>query len=145
MPRLSGRRAMLEQLLAEGTKYVFGNPGTTEQAYIDALQDYPQIEYILALQEAVATGIADGYARASGRAAFLQLHIMPGLGNAMGMLYNSYRRPRPSRRAGHEVGGSGGRRGRSASAAASCVQDRDRATARAGLRLRSGERDGRRS
>src|ERR1700694_362620 len=77
MPRLSGRHAMLEQLLAEGTKYVFGNPGTTEQAFIDALQDYPQIEYILALQEAVATGIADRYARASGRAAFLQLHIMP--------------------------------------------------------------------
>jgi hypothetical protein len=86
---------MLEQLLAEGTKYVFGNPGTTEQAFIDALQDYPQIEYILALQEAVATGIADGYARACGRAAFLQLHIMPGLGNAMGMLYNSYRTGTP--------------------------------------------------
>ncbi len=95
MRRLSGRHAMLEQLLAEGTKYVFGNPGTTEQAFIDALQDYPQIEYILALQEAVATAIADGYARASGRAAFLQLHIMPGLGNAMGMLYNSYRTGTP--------------------------------------------------
>ena len=59
MPRLSGRHAMLEQLLAEGTKYVFGNPGTTEQAFIDALQDYPQIEYILALQEASAVGMAD--------------------------------------------------------------------------------------
>src|SRR5437667_12693484 len=95
MPRLSGRRAMLEQLLAEGTKYVFGNPGTTEQAFIDALQDYPQIEYSLALQESVAIGVADGYARASGRPAFVQLHIMPGLGNAMGMLYNSYRTHTP--------------------------------------------------
>lgn len=95
MPRLSGRHAMIEQLLAEGTKYVFGNPGTTEQAFIDALQDYPQLEYILSLQEAVATCVADGYARASGRPAFLQLHIMPGLGNAMGMLYNSYRTGTP--------------------------------------------------
>jgi len=91
MTRLSGRYAMIEQLLAEGVRYVFGNPGTTEQGFMDALQDYPQLEYILALQESVAIGVADGYARATGRPAFVQLHIMPGLGNAMGMLYNSYR------------------------------------------------------
>jgi benzoylformate decarboxylase len=95
MPTLAGRYAMLEQLLAQGTRYVFGNPGTTEQAFMDALQDYPQLEYILALHEGVATGIADGYARATGAPAFLQLHIMPGLGNAMGMLYNSYRTRTP--------------------------------------------------
>ncbi|MDO8616068.1 MAG: thiamine pyrophosphate-binding protein [Dehalococcoidia bacterium] len=95
MPRLTGRHAMLEQLIAEGTAYVFGNPGTTEQAFIDALQDYPQLQYILALQESVAMGVADGYARAGGRAAFVQLHIMPGLGNAMGMLYNAYRAGTP--------------------------------------------------
>ena len=39
MPRLTGRYAMLDQLVAEGVKYVFGNPGTTEQAFMDALQD----------------------------------------------------------------------------------------------------------
>lgn len=95
MSRLSGRQAMLEQLIAEGTRYVFGNPGTTEQAFMDALQDYPQIEYILALHESVAVGVADGYARATGRPAFVQLHITPGLGNAMGMLYNSFRTHTP--------------------------------------------------
>jgi benzoylformate decarboxylase len=95
MPALTGRYAMLEQLLAQGTKYIFGNPGTTEQGFMDALQDYPQLEYILALHEGVAVGIADGYARASGGPSFLQLHIMPGLGNAMGMLYNSYRTRTP--------------------------------------------------
>ncbi|MEX2390130.1 MAG: thiamine pyrophosphate-binding protein [Dehalococcoidia bacterium] len=95
MPRLTGRYLMIEQLLADGTKYIFGNPGTTEQGFMDALQDYPQLEYILSLHEGVATGIADGYARASGHPAFLQLHIMPGLGNAMGMLYNSYRTGTP--------------------------------------------------
>jgi len=95
MPTLAGRYAMIEQLIAEGTRYVFGNPGTTEQAFMDALQDFPQLEYILALHEGVATGIADGYARASGAPAFLQLHITPGLGNAMGMLYNSYRTRTP--------------------------------------------------
>ncbi len=95
MPPRTGRYAMVEQLLAEGVRYVFGNPGTTEQAFMDALQDYPQLDYILALQESVAVGVADGYARASGRPAFVQLHIMPGLGNAMGMLYNSYRTRTP--------------------------------------------------
>lgn len=95
MPTLAGRYAMIEQLVAEGTRYVFGNPGTTEQAFMDALQDYPQLEYILALHEGVATGIADGYARATGAPAFVQLHITPGLGNALGMLYNSYRTRTP--------------------------------------------------
>ena len=95
MARLAGRYLMIEQLLADGTKYIFGNPGTTEQGFMDALQDYPQLEYILSLHEGVATGVADGYARATGRPAFLQLHITPGLGNAMGMLYNSYRAGTP--------------------------------------------------
>ena len=95
MPPLTGRYAMMEQLVAEGVKYVFGNPGTTEQAFMDALQDYPQLRYILALHEGVAIGVADGYARASGRPAFVQLHITPGLGNAMGMLYNSHRTRTP--------------------------------------------------
>ena len=65
MPKLTGRYAMMEQLVAEGVTHVFGNPGTTEQGFMDALQDYSQIEYILALHEATAIGIADGYARAS--------------------------------------------------------------------------------
>ncbi|MFB3094137.1 MAG: thiamine pyrophosphate-binding protein, partial [Dehalococcoidia bacterium] len=95
MPKLTGRYAFLDQLLADGVTHVFGNPGTTEEAFQDALQDYPQIKYILALHESVAVGIADGYARASGRPSFLQLHINPGLGNAMGMLYNSYRTRTP--------------------------------------------------
>ena len=74
---------------------IFGHPGTPEEAFPDALHDYPQIKYILALHESTAVGIADGYARASGRPSFLQLHINPGLGNAMGMLYNSYRTRTP--------------------------------------------------
>jgi thiamine pyrophosphate-dependent acetolactate synthase large subunit-like protein len=95
MPKLTGRYALLEQLVTDGVTHVFGNPGTTEEAFIDALQDYPQAQYILALQESVAVGVADGYARATGRPSFVQLHINPGLGNAMGMLYNAYRTQTP--------------------------------------------------
>ena len=95
MTQMTGKQALLEQLAVEGVRHVFGNPGTSEQPFMDLLQDYPQIEYILALHEGVAIGMAEGYARASGRPAFVQLHIAPGLGNAMGMLFNSYRTGAP--------------------------------------------------
>ena len=87
--RMSGKRALFEQLVADGVTAVFGNPGTTEQGFLDTLQDYPSLTYYLALHEGVAVGMADAYARASRRAAFVQLHIAPGLGNALGMLYNA--------------------------------------------------------
>jgi len=90
MAEMSGKQALMEQLVAEGVKYVFGNPGTTEQPFMDILQDYPQVQYILALQEAAALGMADAYAWASGRPAFVELHIAPGLGNAIGMLHSAY-------------------------------------------------------
>jgi benzoylformate decarboxylase len=95
MIEMTGKQALLEQLVAEGVQYVFGNPGTSEQPFMDLLQDYPQLQYVLALQESVAMGMADGYAWASGRPAFVQLHIAPGLGNAMGMLYNARRTGSP--------------------------------------------------
>ncbi len=95
MIEMTGKQALLEQLAAEGVQYVFGNPGTTEQPFMDLLQDYPQLQYVLALQEAVALGMAAGYAWASGRPAFVQLHIAPGLGNAMGLLYNARRNGTP--------------------------------------------------
>ncbi|HTE85193.1 MAG TPA: thiamine pyrophosphate-binding protein, partial [Dehalococcoidia bacterium] len=91
MTRMSGKQALIEQLLADGARYVFGNPGTTEQGFMDALQDYPQLEFILALHEGVAVGVADAYARATRKPAFVELHIAPGLGNAMGMLYDAAR------------------------------------------------------
>ena len=89
MTKMTGKRALLEQLVADGVRYVFGNPGTTEQAFQDILQEFPDITYVLCLHEGVAVSMADAYARATGRPAFVQLHIAPGLGNAMGMLYNA--------------------------------------------------------
>jgi len=89
MPRMSGKRAFLEQLVVDGVRYVFGNPGTTEQAFMDLLQDYPQLEFILCLHEAVAVSMADTFARATRKPAFVELHIAPGLGNAEGMLFNA--------------------------------------------------------
>ncbi|MFE7243098.1 thiamine pyrophosphate-binding protein [Streptomyces sp. NPDC057580] len=84
-----GKHAFAEQLVAAGVHHVFGNPGTTEQALIDVLQDYPELDLVLALHEGVAVGAAEGWARAAGWPAFVLLHTAPGLGNAMGMLANA--------------------------------------------------------
>src|SRR5579871_1338373 len=83
------RDILLDILRDEGVTHVFGNPGSTEMPLMDALVDAPDIRYVLGLQEATAVGMADGWALASGRAAFVNLHAMGGLGNAMGVLVAS--------------------------------------------------------
>ncbi|MDP9313449.1 MAG: thiamine pyrophosphate-binding protein [Chloroflexota bacterium] len=87
----TGRFAMVEQLLADGIRYVFGNPGTNEQAFLDALHEYPQLQYILGLHEGVAVGVADGYARATQKPAVVQLHSGVGLANGTSLLYQAKR------------------------------------------------------
>lgn len=86
-----GRFAILEQFLADGIHYMFGNPGTSEEGFLDAIREYPDLKYILTLQESVAVMIADGYARATKKPALVQIHSTPGLGNAIGALYQAYR------------------------------------------------------
>src|SRR5436305_6181076 len=83
------RDVLLDLLRDEGVRHVFGNPGSTELPLMDALIDAGDIEYVLALQEATAVGMADGYAQATGRPAFLNLHTSAGLGNAIGNLTNA--------------------------------------------------------
>lgn len=87
----SGHYAVLEQLAADGVDHIFGNPGTVEQGFLDALGDFPSIRYILTLQESVAILAADAYARATQRVAVAQIHSSPGLGNAIGALYQAKR------------------------------------------------------
>ena len=85
----SGADVLLEVLHAEGVRHIFGNPGTTELPLLDALANQTHFDYVLALHEAVAAGMADGYAQATRRPSFLNLHTAAGLGNAMGNLSNS--------------------------------------------------------
>ncbi|AFY89930.1 thiamine pyrophosphate-binding protein [Chroococcidiopsis thermalis] len=87
----TGRFAILEQFLADGIRYIFGNPGTVEQGFLDALWEYPDLKYILTLQETVAVMAADGYARATRKPTVVQIHSTPGLGNAIGALYQAKR------------------------------------------------------
>ena len=92
---MRGKHVLMDSLVGHGIEYLFGNPGTTESPIIDSLPDYPQLRYILALHEAVALGAASFYAQASGRPAVVNLHVAPGLGNALGMLYNALKAGSP--------------------------------------------------
>src|SRR5712672_4212759 len=92
---MSGKRAFLELLKQEGVGVMFGNPGTTELPLMDALAVDNEMRYVLGLQEAVVMAMADGYAQASGKLAVVNLHVTPGLGNAMGMLYDAQKAGSP--------------------------------------------------
>ena len=81
------REAAFELFRARGMTTIFGNPGSTE---LPMLHEYPSdFRYVLGLQEAVVVGMADGFAQASGRVAHANLHTAPGVGNAMGAIFNA--------------------------------------------------------
>ena len=88
-PLMTGKQALLEMLKAEGVDYIFGNPGTSEGPIIDLLGDYPEFSYILTLQESVAVGMGEAYARARGRASFVSLHVDSGLANGIALLLDA--------------------------------------------------------
>ncbi|MCK1302721.1 benzoylformate decarboxylase [Bradyrhizobium sp. 24] len=90
---LTVREATLGVLRSFGVDRVFGNPGSTELAF---LGDWPDdIDYVLGLQEACVVGMADGYAQATGRPAFVNLHSAAGLGHALGNLFTAFRNKTP--------------------------------------------------
>ena len=89
MNRITGRSAFLALLKDEGVTHLFGNPGTTELPIMHALAEHPDLTYVLGLQEAIVVAMADGFSRASGKLVACSVHVAPGLGNAMGSLYNA--------------------------------------------------------
>ena len=92
---MRGREVFMQSLVAHGVERVFGNPGTTESPFLDSLADYPSIEYIVHLHEGVAVGAGSYYARATGRTGVVNLHVAPGLGNGIGMIYNALKASAP--------------------------------------------------
>ena len=87
--QVSGRSAFVSLLRDEGVTTLFGNPGTTELPIMDALTAQTDIGYVMGMQEQVVVSMADGYARASGRLAVCNVHVAPGLGNALGALFTA--------------------------------------------------------
>ncbi len=89
MKTMTGRAAFVALLEDEGISHLFGNPGTTELPIMAALAEGASLEYVLGLQESLVVAMADGFARASGRLTACNVHVAPGLGNALGALYNA--------------------------------------------------------
>ena len=86
---ITGRSAFLALLKDEGITHLFGNPGTTELPIMHALSDHPDLTYVMGMQESIVVYMADGFSRASGRLSACNVHVAPGLGNAMGALYGA--------------------------------------------------------
>lgn len=92
---IAGRSAFLALLKDEGITHLFGNPGTTELPIMHALKEHEDLTYVLGLQESIVVAMADGYARASGELVAVNVHVAPGLGNAMGAIFNAKRSNTP--------------------------------------------------
>lgn len=82
---------LLGWLAEHGVEIIFGNPGSTELPLMDALPRQSRIRYVLGLHEAAVMGMADGYAQQGGRLAVVNVHVQPGLANAMSGILNAAR------------------------------------------------------
>ena len=90
LSNVSGGKITCETLKLWDVEYVFGNTGGFETGFLDALVDYPDIHYVLGLHEGAVMAMADGYARVSGKTAFVNIHSMTGTANALGLIINAW-------------------------------------------------------
>ena len=81
------REATFELFRTHGMTTMFGNPGSTELPMLSGFPD--DFSYVLGLQELVVVGMADGYAQATGKPTHVNLHTAPGVGNAVGGIFNA--------------------------------------------------------
>src|ERR1700758_259617 len=82
------RTVTYDLLRTLGLTTIFGNPGSTEQTF---LQEFPDdFTYVLALQEASAIAMADAFAQVTRWPALVNLHSSAGVGNALGNLVAAY-------------------------------------------------------
>ena len=91
--RISVRTAVLHLLRSLGMTTIFGNPGSTE---LPMFREFPpDFRYVLGLQESIVVAMADGYAQATGQAAFVNLHSAAGVGHAMGNVFTAFKNRTP--------------------------------------------------
>jgi benzoylformate decarboxylase len=88
---VTGADRLLAALADAGVEVVFGNPGSTELPLIDAFPRQGRVRYVLGLHEAAVMGIADGYAQQGDRLAVVNVHVQPGLANALSGVLNAAR------------------------------------------------------
>ena len=87
---MTGKKALMECIKAEGITNVYGNPGTSEGPIMEEIVRHKELRYLLTLQEGVATGMAEADARVNNKASFLSLHIDSGLVNGFSLMNDAY-------------------------------------------------------
>jgi benzoylformate decarboxylase len=107
-----GGACFVEQLIASGVKYVFGNSASEDAQFYEALVDRPQLKYILTPHEGPGAAMAAGYIKASGEPAIVMQAAVVGMANAIGQIFNAFKEQTPllvysyrtdqSRRAGRD-------------------------------------------
>lgn len=87
---VTGGQITCETLKLWDVEYVFGNTGAYEAGFVDALVDFPDIHYVMGLHEGSVMAMADGYARITGKTAFVNIHSITGTANALGLIVNAW-------------------------------------------------------
>ncbi|MBB1517603.1 acetolactate synthase 3 large subunit [Aquipseudomonas guryensis] len=90
MELLSGAEMVVRSLRDEGVKYIYGYPGGALLHIYDALFKEPEVTHILVRHEQAATHMADGYARATGKAGVVLVTSGPGATNAITGIATAY-------------------------------------------------------
>ena len=85
--KITGKSAFIALLKDEGITHMFGNPGTTELPIMDALTEHSDMNYFMSMQESLVVYMAEGYSRSTQKLSACNVHVAPGLGNAMGAIY----------------------------------------------------------
>lgn len=90
MELLSGGEMLVRFLRDEGVKHIYGYPGGALLHVYDALFKEPEVTHILVRHEQAATHMADGYARATGKAGVVLVTSGPGATNAITGIATAY-------------------------------------------------------
>ncbi|MDR6234840.1 acetolactate synthase 3 large subunit [Pseudomonas oryzihabitans] len=90
MELLTGAEMVVRFLRDEGVKHIYGYPGGALLHIYDALFKEPALNHILVRHEQAATHMADGYARATGKAGVVLVTSGPGATNAITGIATAY-------------------------------------------------------
>ena len=86
----TGGELLMHQLVAQGVEYAFTNTGSAEAGFFDAFLTVPGVQPLLLLNEPLVLSAADGYARSSRQAAFVNVHLAAGTRQGSGQLFNAH-------------------------------------------------------
>ena len=91
MAKLSGAEMVIQSLIDQGVKQIFGYPGGSVLDIYDAIHTLGGIEHILVRHEQAAVHMADGYARATGDVGVVLVTSGPGATNTITGIATAYR------------------------------------------------------